>query len=101
MIWPAEIAPYKVHLISLNQNAEAEKLYDELRKNNIEVLYDDRDLSAGEKFAEADLIGCPTRLIISKKSLEKNGVELSENNVVKIIPINNVLKELRKNNEGR
>lgn len=76
MIWPEEIAPYKAHLISLNQNEEAEKLYEKLISQNIEVLYDDRELSAGEKFAEADLVGCPTRIIVSKKSLESGGAEV-------------------------
>lgn len=75
MIWPEEIAPYKVELISLNQNSEADKLYDKLVKDGSEVLYDDRDISAGQKFAEADLIGAPTRIIVSKKSLEAGGYE--------------------------
>lgn len=75
MIWPEEITPYKVHVISLNQNEEAEKVYNNLMAQGVEPLYDDRDLSAGQKFAEADLIGCPTRIIISKKSLEAGGVE--------------------------
>lgn len=76
MVWPAEIAPYDVHLISLGQNDEAEKLYKKLIDEKVEVLYDDRDLSAGEKFAEADLVGCPKRIIISKKSLESGGAEV-------------------------
>lgn len=75
MIWPEEIAPYAIHLISLNQNEEAEKLYSKLVQEGNEVLYDDRDVSAGAKFAEADLVGCPTRMIVSAKSLEKGGVE--------------------------
>jgi len=76
IIWPAAIAPYKLHLISLNENGEAEKIYQELSAQGWEVLYDDRDLSAGEKFAEADLIGCPYRLVISRKTLAENKVEL-------------------------
>lgn len=80
MVWPAEIAPFDVHLISLNQNDEAEKIYDDLTKKGIEVLYDDRDISAGEKFAEADLAGCPKRMIVSKKSLEKGGIEYIDSN---------------------
>ncbi|MFA7253686.1 MAG: proline--tRNA ligase [Patescibacteria group bacterium] len=76
MIWPAAIAPYEIHLISLNQNAEAEKIYNGLIKDGKQVLFDDRDISAGEKFAEADLVGCPERIIVSKKSLEAGGYEL-------------------------
>jgi prolyl-tRNA synthetase len=75
MVWPEEIAPYDIHLISLNQNAGAEKVYNKLVDEGMEVLLDDRDSSAGEKFAEADLIGCPTRIIVSQKSLEKGGYE--------------------------
>lgn len=92
MIWPEEVAPYKVHLISLNQNEEGEKLYQKLVKDGVEVLYDDRDVSAGEKFAEADLIGCPTRIIVSKKSLEAGGVEVidssGESKIQKIDSLN-------------
>ncbi|TSC93026.1 MAG: prolyl-tRNA synthetase, partial [Candidatus Berkelbacteria bacterium Athens1014_28] len=66
MLWPKSVAPFAVEIISLNKNEEAEKIYKELLEKNIEVLYDDRDLSAGEKFADADLIGAPTRIIISE-----------------------------------
>jgi prolyl-tRNA synthetase len=78
IIWPENIAPFKVHLISLDGGEkEADKFYSELNKNNIEVIYDDRDdKTAGEKFADADLIGCPIRLVISKKTLEKDGIEI-------------------------
>jgi len=79
IIWPEAVAPFKVHLISLGKNDEAEKIYQELQKNNIEVLYDDREeITAGEKFADADLIGVPFRVIISGKSLEKGGVEVKK-----------------------
>jgi len=77
IIWPESIAPFRVHLISLDLNSEAEKIYNDLTKNGIEVLYDDRnDRSAGEKFADADLIGCPIRLVVSEKTLAKDSVEL-------------------------
>ena len=69
IIWPENIAPYKVHLISLEQNEEAGKIYDDLQKSDTEVLYDDReDKTAGEKFADADLIGCPVRIVVSKNA---------------------------------
>lgn len=81
IIWPENIAPYKVHLISLEQNEEAGKIYDDLQKSGIEVLYDDREgKTAGEKFADADLIGCPIRIVVSKKTLEKDSVELKLRN---------------------
>jgi prolyl-tRNA synthetase len=74
IVWPESVAPFKVHLISLGKNEEAEKIYDDLQKNNIEVLFDDReDTSAGGKFADADLIGIPWRVVISQKSLAGGG----------------------------
>ena len=77
IVWPEELSPYKVHLIELmSDNKEvketAEALYEELMNKDIEVLYDDRDVSAGPKFAEADLIGCTYRIVISEKTLKKN-----------------------------
>lgn len=83
MIWPQSVAPYQVHLIEIkNQKSkiknEGENIYNELQSNGIEVLYDDRDISAGEKFAEADLIGIPYRVVISEKSLKDGGVELKK-----------------------
>lgn len=78
MIWPASVAPFKVHLLSLKENEAAEKIYQDLRSQGIEVLYDDRDLQAGEKFADADLIGCPYRVVVSKKTLEVGSVEIKK-----------------------
>lgn len=77
IIWPEAVAPFDVHLISLGQDEKAEGLYQQLRSKGFAVLYDDRTASAGEKFADADLIGIPKRLIVSNKSLEKGGCELS------------------------
>lgn len=69
IIWPDSIAPYQVHLVSLKGGEEqAEQLYRQLLKAGVEVLWDDRDLSAGAKFADADLIGIPTRLVVSQKT---------------------------------
>ncbi len=74
IFWPEAVAPYAVHLIGLNLEDEEVKKnawakYEELKAAGTDVLFDDReDVGAGEKFAEADLIGCPTRMIISKRS---------------------------------
>ncbi len=80
IIWPKSIAPYLVHIVSLGDDEEvskiAENLHDEITEKNIEVLWDDRDISAGEKFADADLIGNPIRVVVSKRSLENGGVEV-------------------------
>lgn len=77
IIWPASIAPYRYHLISLpGGEATAQKTYNFLQLKGEEVLWDDRTISAGEKFADADLLGCPYRLICSTKTGEQ--VELKK-----------------------
>jgi prolyl-tRNA synthetase len=80
IIWPESVAPFKVNLISLKQDEEAQKIYNDLTKNNIEVFYDNRDISAGEKFADSDLIGLPYRLVVSQKSLSVGGIEIKKRN---------------------
>lgn len=76
IVWPKSVAPFKAHLISIGQNSKAEEVYQKLKEEGVEVLYDDRDTSAGEKFKDADLIGLPIQLIVSQKSLEAGGVEV-------------------------
>ncbi len=80
LIWPESIAPYRVHLVVLAGKdekvmQEAERLYGEMQKAGIEVLFDDRDESAGRKFTDADLIGLPVRVVVSGRTLEKASVE--------------------------
>ncbi len=70
IVWPESVAPFKAHILALN-GADGGKLYGALQKEKIEVLYDDRDASAGEKFAGADLIGIPWRLVVSPKLGDK------------------------------
>src|SRR3989338_8004866 len=85
IIWPESVAPYQVHLIHLGSKDakiqkkvmdEAGKLYQELTKAGVSVLYDDRDVTAGAKFADADLLGLPYRVVVSEKTLAKSGVEV-------------------------
>ncbi len=80
IIWPVSIAPYHVSLLSLGKDAEVieatDRLYDELQEAGVEVLYDDRTDRPGVKFTDAELIGNPIRLSISKRTLEANEVEL-------------------------
>lgn len=81
IVWPKEIAPYQAHIIAISGGnkdvvAEADNLYNLLAEHGIETLYDDRDARAGEKFADSDLIGIPTRLVISEKTLSEGGVEV-------------------------
>lgn len=111
IIWPKEVSPFLAHLIPIGEDkkvlATAQKIYQDLNKNNIEVLYDDRqDKTAGEKFAEADLIGVPFRLVVSEKTLAlgrstgeaKNSVEIKERDkkqakLIKIKQLKKILKD--------
>jgi prolyl-tRNA synthetase len=88
IIWPKQIAPFDVHLIPVNTKVTktdiVTKLYRDLEEAGIEVLYDDRDnKSVGEKFAEADLIGVPLRIVASNRTLESNSVEIKERGKMK------------------
>jgi len=81
IVWPPQVAPYQVHVLALPVNddsvrAKAEALVVELESRGIEVLYDDRDESAGVKFADADLLGIPLRVTVSKRNLKENAAEL-------------------------
>ena len=97
IIWPEAIAPYKIHLLSLSGDKkvakQAKKLYNDLLEAEIEVLFDDREESAGVKFADADLIGLPYRLVISSKTLEKNSVEVKkrEENKEELVKLKKIL----------
>ncbi len=98
LIWPEAVAPYSVHLINLKNNTQdADKLYTTLQDKNIEVLYDDRlEISAGEKLAEADLIGIPHRLVISDKTGKKIEYKNRKDSKVKLISEKEVFKILNK-----
>lgn len=79
IIWPESVTPFKAHLIALKgAEKEADDVYQALLNQQIEVLYDDRDVSAGNKFADSDLIGIPHRVVVSPKTLEKQSVELKK-----------------------
>ena len=76
IVWPESVAPFKVHLVALNTDNQelvdyAEGIYAAFNDKGIEVLYDDRDARAGEKFADSDLIGIPYRIVVSKKTKEE------------------------------
>lgn len=96
LVWPANIAPAQVYLVSLGEDEAADKLYKDLQSAGIEVLYDDRDVRAGEKFADADLIGLPYRIVISSKTLEQGKVELKKRTEqdVTLVDIAEVIKKL-------
>ena len=79
--WPRALAPFQVHLVSAgkagsDERAAADALYEELRGAGVEVLYDERDMGPGQKFADAELLGCPLRLTIGRRSLESGTIEV-------------------------
>ncbi len=81
IVWPESIAPFKVHLLVLGEKpdvrTEAEQVYEQLQKEGFEVLFDDREgVTAGEKFADADLLGMPMRVVVSEKSIAAGGYEM-------------------------
>lgn len=83
LVWPESIAPFRVHLIELTSDSEevkseAAELYRELTEAGVEVLWDDRDARAGEKFADSDLIGIPLRVVVSEKTLAAGKFECVE-----------------------
>lgn len=80
IIWPRNVAPFLVHLVDIQQPEKSKKIYEELIDQGIDVLWDDREMSPGEKFADADLIGCPVRVIVSSRSLQNGGVEVKKRN---------------------
>ncbi len=100
--WPITVAPYDVHLVLLagreaDVRVQADVLYDELCVGGVEVLYDDRDASAGVKFADADLIGVPLRLTVSSRSLQQGGVEAKRRggDEVRVLGLAEVVPALR------
>jgi len=84
MVWPKSIAPFDVHVVELNPkdnsiiSSAARDLVEHLEKSGKEVLHDDRDLSAGEKFADSDLIGIPVRMVVSEKTVKVGKVEVKD-----------------------
>jgi len=78
LIWPEEVAPFRVYLISIgNVKAEADALYEQLTSQGIEVLFDDRDERPGAKFADAELLGIPYRVTISERLLAEEKLEFT------------------------
>jgi len=100
IVWPQTVAPFEVHLLSLEKNEEAEEIYNKLIENGVEVLYDERDTSLGVKFADADLIGIPLRLVVSEKSLGAGGIEVKkrDSDKTEIMSVEQFIDKSRKNN---
>lgn len=104
LVWPKSVAPFAVHLLVLSGKDSgvkdaAENLYRDLIGAGIEVLLDDREVSAGEKFADSDLIGIPVRLVISSKTMEQGAVEYKSRTSAEssIVPISGIIDAIQKN----
>ena len=90
LVWPRSIAPFQVHLLSLGADEKADEVYAAFTADGIEVLYDDRDASAGEKFADSDLLGIPCRIVIGKRLLESGvaEVKMRTDDQIESVPFN-------------
>ncbi|HAF61709.1 MAG TPA: proline--tRNA ligase [Anaerolineaceae bacterium] len=103
LCWPLQVAPYNIHMLSIKDKdgavqPTAEDLYEQLLAAGISVLYDDRDISAGVKFNDADLLGMPYRITISARALSNGGIEIKSrsNETSHILPREQVLPYLQK-----
>ena len=79
--WPRALSPFDVHLVTLGKPGSAERelsdrLYDELRARGLDTLYDDRDAGPGEKFADAELLGCPARVTVGRRTIQSGELEV-------------------------
>jgi prolyl-tRNA synthetase len=101
IVWPESVAPFGVHLIAVGKNqetlAKAEALYVQLQKAGVEVLFDDRiDTTAGAKFADADLLGMPWRLVVSDKTGDNVEIKKRASDNVEIVSVTEVIKKISK-----
>lgn len=102
IIWPGQVAPYAVCLVSLGEDdaviKQAQKIYEELSKKNIDVLWDDRTESAGVKLADADLIGIPVRIVVSEKTINRESAELKlrNKNKTELVRLSELIKVIQK-----
>jgi prolyl-tRNA synthetase len=103
IIWPLSVAPYQVYLCPLNLDKSAvlptaERIYQELQKEGIEVLFDDRDDSPGVKFNDADLLGIPLRLTLSPRTLQSQSVEAKwrTEKEAQLLPLDNLAARVKK-----
>lgn len=100
IIWPDSVAPFQVHLIGLdlkdeNISSKVHKVYKVLKEKNIDVLFDDREeTAAGEKFADADLIGIPVRLVVSKRTGDKVEYKTRDDKKIELLSMNDIIGRL-------
>ncbi len=95
IIWPKQLTPFQVHLINLSNHDKAQLFYNQLKDNKIDVLWDDREESPGKKFADADLIGIPIRLVISNKTGEKIEIKKRTENKTTLLDTKETIKTIK------
>lgn len=96
LIWPENLAPATVYLIGLGEaQTKANEIYQNLINSGVEVIFDERDLSAGAKFAAADLIGCPWRVVVSAKTGDKLELKSRKSEEVKLVTEGELLKAIK------
>lgn len=97
IVWPPSVSPYQVHFLNLSSNGQsADKVYENLRKNHFDVLYDDRDISSSVKLKDADLIGISQRVIISDKTGDKLELKARKSKAKKLISLQELIRYLDK-----
>ncbi len=95
IVWPKAIAPYQVHLVSLGQDSACGKIYQALVKEGVEVLFDDREESAGVKLKDADLIGIPIRAVVSSKTGEKIEIKYRDQQERSLVSLDTLIKQIQ------
>jgi prolyl-tRNA synthetase len=99
IIWNKNVAPFDVHLLQLNfgqLSKWAKEVYEKLISHGIDVLLDDRDVSVGQKFADADLIGIPVRLVVSERNLDKIEWKNRDAGEIELLSLDEVLRRIKK-----
>lgn len=94
LVWPESVSPFQVYLVGLN--SKAEEIYQRLEKEGVEVLFDEREVSAGEKFKDADLIGVPVRLVVSDKTGDNVEFKKRTEDKTELLSLEEVTKRLQK-----
>jgi prolyl-tRNA synthetase len=100
IIWPKSVSPFDVYLVSLRRDEEADIIEHKLEEANISVLNDNRDIGAGEKFANADLLGFPYRLVISEKTGDKIESKLRDSNETELLTLEEVISRIKREKEA-
>ena len=95
IVWPKDVTPFQLELVNLNQDTKlADAFYQQLENAGIEVLYDDREISAGVKFSDADLIGIPVRLVVSAKTGDKIEYKERDQKETELLSLEEVIKKI-------